>query len=112
MLKLFDFSPQKTMIAFCCLSAATISNCWAQKGQSPESAAKSVQVEMKNIMYHFTGPIVVHIARLQGALVPTKQDSIPIFDDTHSFRLAINSAEISISTAAMANVLNQYVFVA
>ena len=67
---------------------------------------------MQNIMYHFTPQIVVHIARLQGALRPTREDSIPIFDDMHSFRLAIDSAQISITTAAMANVLNQYVFAA
>lgn len=67
---------------------------------------------MKNIMYHFTPQIVVHIKRLKGALVPTQRDSIPIFDDTRSFRLSISAAEISITTTAMANVLNQYVFAA
>jgi hypothetical protein len=67
---------------------------------------------MKNIMYHFTPQIVVHIDRLKGALVPTQSDSIPVFDDTRSFKLAINSAQISISTVAMSNVLNQYVFAA
>lgn len=63
-------------------------------------------------MYHFTPQIVVHIERLNGALIPAKPDSIPIFDDPRSFKLAIRSAEISITTAAMANVLNQYVFAA
>lgn len=67
---------------------------------------------MKNIMYHFTPQIVVYIERLKGVLVPTQPDSFPIFDDMRSFKLAISSAEISITTAAMANVLNQYVFAA
>jgi hypothetical protein len=63
-------------------------------------------------MYHFTPQIVVHIDRLNGALIPTQPGSIPIFDDTRSFKLAIASAEMSITTAVMANVLNQYVFAA
>ena len=98
------------MLVLACASA-TISESAAQTPPS-DLQAKAVRVEMKNIMYHFTGPIMVHIVRLQGALVPTKQDSIPVFDDTHSFKLAIDSAEISISTTAMTNVLNQYVFAA
>src|SRR5262249_6726388 len=101
----------KVVAMLACTSAA-ISACSAQTKAPSDLQAKAVQVEMKNIMYHFTDTIVVNIARLQGALVPVKQDSIPEFDDTHSFKLAINSAEISISTAAMANVLNQYVFAA
>jgi hypothetical protein len=101
----------RVLILLACTSAA-ISACSAQTTAPSDLQAKAVQVEMKNIMYHFTDAIVVHIARLQGALVPVKQNSIPVFDDAHSFKLAINSAEISISTAAMANVLNQYVFAA
>lgn len=91
---------------------ALISSCSAQTKASSDLQTKAVQVEMKNIMYHFTPQIVVHIERLKGALIPTHPDSIPIFDDPRSFKLAISSAEISITTAAMANVLNQYVFAA
>ncbi len=69
-----------------------------------------VEVEMRNIMYHFTGQVAVHIFSLQGKLVPAKQNGIPVFDDNRSFILAIRSAEIAISTNALANVLNQHVF--
>ena len=106
-----DLQFTRLIVLLTCTSAA-VSNCFAQTGPRSDLQGKAVQVEMKNIMYHFTAPIVVHIARLQGALIPTRQDGIPVFDDTHSFKLAIESAEISITTAAMANVLNQYVFAA
>src|SRR5438046_642587 len=107
----FDFYCIRVIIMLVC-SSAVVASCFVQTGSRSDLQAKVVQVEMKNIMYHFTAPIVVHIVRLQGALIPTKQDGIPIFDDTHSFKLAIESAEISITTAAMASVLNQYVFAA
>jgi len=65
---------------------------------------------MRNILYHFTDRIAVHIIRLQGSLVPTRAQSIPVFDDKESFAVALKSAEISISTDALANVLNDHVF--
>jgi len=67
---------------------------------------------MQNVMYHFTDQIAVHIFNLQGKLVPAKPNEIPVFDDNRSFIVAISSAEISISTKSMANVLNQHVFAA
>jgi len=105
-----DLQSAKAIIVFAG-TLAIILSCSAQL-KSPDLQTKAVQVEMKNIMYHFTPQIVVHIERLKGALVPTQPDSIPIFDDTRSFKLSISAAEISISTTAMANVLNQYVFAA
>ncbi|MEY2414592.1 MAG: hypothetical protein QOD84_3198 [Acidobacteriaceae bacterium] len=78
--------------------------------QNSETASKNaVQVEMQNVMYHYTEPTAAHIVRLQGELIPTKKDGIPFFDDRMSFVLAIRTAEISINVTALANVLNQYV---
>ncbi|HJT53880.1 MAG TPA: hypothetical protein VJ848_08530 [Candidatus Angelobacter sp.] len=76
-------------------------------GSSPESHA--VQVQMRNVMYHYADNIAVHIRRLAGELVPVKGD-LPIFDDKDSFTLHVKAAEMAISPQAMANVLNQYVF--
>jgi hypothetical protein len=75
-----------------------------------EVNTRAVGVQMRNVMYHFTDQIVVHIFDLEGKLIPIKEAGIPVFDDNQSFRLAIDSAEIAISTNAMANVLNQHVF--
>ncbi len=78
--------------------------------QNSETANKSaVQVQMQNVMYHYSEPTAVHIVRLQGELVPTKKDGFPIFDDRMSFVLSIRAAEISIKVSDLANVLNQYV---
>jgi hypothetical protein len=75
----------------------------------PDSSQGAVQAEMRNVMYHFTEPIPVHIAYLQGELVPTEQGGMPVFDDANSFTISIRSARISITTESLANVLNQYV---
>ena len=77
-----------------------------EQGRKPEL----VRVEMKNVRYHFTDRILVHILQLQGELIPQGKATVPIFDDKHSFVLALSSATISISTSALANVLNDHVF--
>ena len=65
---------------------------------------------MRNVMYHFTDTIGVHILELSGKLVP--KGAIPIFDDKQSFILEIDAANISMSTDALSHVLNEYVFAA
>jgi hypothetical protein len=91
-----------------CLVAGSHSH--AQQGQPTTTTA--VQTEMRNVMYHFTNSVTVHILQLRGALVPVRQDSLPIFDDARSFNLEISSADINMTTDSLANVLNQYVFAA
>jgi hypothetical protein len=80
----------------------------AQSSEAPDTHA--VQIAMNNVMYHYTEPIAVHIVRLQGQLVPTKSGTTVNFDDKNSFILVLDSAEISISCNALAQVLNENVF--
>src|SRR5690349_387908 len=80
----------------------------AAQAQS-SSANKTVGVEMRNVMYHFTDSVAVHIRALKGQLTPIKGD-LPIFDDKQSFTLEIASAEIAMTPDNLANVLNSYVF--
>ena len=89
--------------------------CASAPGQEPakarqESADRTVQTQMNNVMYHVGDNAAVHILKLGGELVPTKPDSIPIFDDKNSFDLRVTAAEMAITPQAMANVLNQFVF--
>ncbi|HEV2183465.1 MAG TPA: hypothetical protein VGR39_07250, partial [Candidatus Acidoferrales bacterium] len=69
-----------------------------------------VKVQMRNVMYHFTDSVVVHIETLNGNVVPVGENKIPVFDDAKSFDIQISSARIAISTSSLANVLNSYVF--
>lgn len=80
------------------------------QSESKRETAHEVSAEMRNVMYHFTDSIGVHIFELSGKLVPTKE--IPVFDDKQSFVMQIDSATMSISTDALTHVLNDYVFAA
>jgi hypothetical protein len=75
---------------------------------SAQTDNKPVSVEMRNVMYHFTGNVAVHILTLHGKLVPKHE--LPVFDDKESFTLAIDAAEIAMSANDLANVMNSYVF--
>jgi hypothetical protein len=78
--------------------------------QSSEAAdTRPVEFAMKNVTYHYSERVAVHIAQLQGELVPTKTGAIVFFDDKNSFNLRLNYAEISISCNALAQVLNENV---
>lgn len=78
------------------------------QNQTPEPAR--VRAEMRNVVYHFTGAIAVHIVYLQGDLVPAGGAQYPIFDDVNSFYLDVRAGEITVSAAALTNVLNRYAF--
>jgi hypothetical protein len=79
---------------------------------SSQSSGGPIHTEMRNVYYHFTDSISVHILHLEGELVPTQKSGLPIFDDANSFRITIHSAQISVSIDSLSNVLNQYAFAA
>lgn len=64
---------------------------------------------MKNVEFHLTEGIIVHIATLNGKLVPIQGD-LPVFDDKQSFRIDVNFANITVNATALTNDLNDYVF--
>lgn len=78
--------------------------------QHHDSSSANVRVQMHNIRYHFTDAIAIQITDLDGWLVPSGGNPFPIFDDKNSFRLQIDSAQISITPQSLAQALNSYVF--
>jgi hypothetical protein len=104
----------KNLRLFCLLMICTVSppHSTPQTVPQTEPASERVSVLMHNVLYHFTDQVTAHIFRLEGAIVPTKAAAIPVFDNKQSFSVDITYAEISISTAALTNVMNQYVFAA
>jgi hypothetical protein len=67
---------------------------------------------MRNVVYHFTDDIAVHIVSVQGILVPTRPPQIVVFDDKASFLLKLDYAEIAMSCDSLAHALNERVFAA
>jgi hypothetical protein len=80
----------------------------AGQASAPESGG-TVRMAMKNVEYHLTDQIIVHIAALNGSLKP-KPGGIPVFDDKQSFSIDVDSASIKLSMTALTNDLNDYVF--
>jgi hypothetical protein len=78
-------------------------------GQTPQDGAAHVQAEMRHVDYRVDSTIVLQITYLRGELLPTT-DRPPYFDDKTSFTIGIDSAIISISPAALGQLLNRYVF--
>lgn len=80
----------------------------AQTAESKDN--RSVEFAMKNVMYHYSEAVAVHVNHLQGWLAPAKAGTIVFFDDKNSFTLVLDAAEISIACSALAHVLNENVF--
>lgn len=69
-----------------------------------------VQAAMQHVDFHVDATIVLRMSHLRGQLLPRRAGTPVIFDDKNSFILAIDSARISVSARAMADLLNRYVF--
>ena len=82
-------------------------------GQNSASAASKeggdVRTAMKNVEYHLTDRIIVHISTLNGKLTP-KPNELVVFDDKQSFAIDVDSANVILSMTALTNDLNDYVF--
>jgi hypothetical protein len=76
---------------------------------SNNSASVPVKLQIRNVDFHFTDPIVVHISALDGKLSPTGT-GMPVFDDKNSFGLDVDSADITVTMAALTSDMNDFVF--
>ncbi|MGA7402191.1 MAG: hypothetical protein WBW38_19395 [Candidatus Sulfotelmatobacter sp.] len=100
-------------ICFLLLVSITLFPAFPQraKAQSNEAANNhTVQVAMKNVTYHFTDHIAVHIVQLQGYLTPTKPEGLIVLDNSNSYSLDLASAEIVLGCNSLAQVLNENLF--
>jgi hypothetical protein len=101
-------------VALVLLVACTMGVCVtrAQEQTQSHKDTGAVQVQMHNVMYHFTDQVAVHLINVGGKLVPTSASGIPVFDDKNSFELQITAAEMTMDPQSLANVLNTHVFAA
>lgn len=82
----------------------------SERSVAEEHAGAGVHAAMKNVDFHLTDRIVIHINSLDGTLAPTKPGATPVIDDKQSFQFDVDSADLILSTAALSNDLNDYVF--
>lgn len=76
----------------------------------PTEEHAGLDTHMRNVEYHFSDRIAVHIQSLSGKLVTTAGHSIPAFDDANSFALELTSARIDVPPDSLAAALNDHVF--
>jgi hypothetical protein len=89
------------------LSASVVASSAADKAAP---AGQPVHVQMQNVALHVDDETVLDIARLRGMLISTRAGQPPVFDDKNSFIVRIDSAEIAVTTANLARLMNEYVF--
>jgi hypothetical protein len=81
----------------------------AASAANPSGGGGDVNATMKNVNYHLTDKIIVHIVSLKGKLTP-KADQIVAFDDRQSFGIDVDTASVTLNTTSLTNDLNDYVF--
>jgi len=75
---------------------------------SPRAGA--VGIQMRNVNLLLTNDIVLSVRSLRGELERTRS-SVPVtFDDSNSFVVDTDSAEIHMTSASLTALMNQYVF--
>jgi hypothetical protein len=77
---------------------------------SADEPAHVVQVQMRNVNYHFSDTLSVHINSLRGELVPAGKNEFPILDDQSSYTIRITAGEMTCPVDSLAKILNSYVF--
>jgi hypothetical protein len=86
-------------------------------GHAEETPAKTkpqesrdVQAQMKGVNFRIDPQLVLEVRHLRGALQPTQEGKPPWFDDPSSFNLKIDTAEIAMTPASLAALMNHFLF--
>jgi hypothetical protein len=91
------------------LRDAAVSLILLTAGNSSTRAA-AVGIQMRNVNLLLTNDIVLSVRSLRGELDRT-ESSVPVtFDDSNSFIVNADSAEIHMTAASLTALMNQYVF--
>jgi hypothetical protein len=78
--------------------------------QTADEHANAVQLQMRNVNYHFTDALSAYVKTLRGEIVPTGKNEFPTLDDKNSYDIRVTSAEMIIAADSLAKVLDSYVF--
>jgi hypothetical protein len=65
---------------------------------------------MRRVDYHVDRTLILQIEYLRGRLMPQRAAEPPSFDDPRSFNIEMDTASITLTTGALADLLNRYVF--
>ena len=69
-----------------------------------------VQLEMRNVRLHVDDGIVLEVSRLRGIMVSRAAGAPPVFDDSRSYILRLQTATLAMDMASLQNLMNRHVF--
>ena len=77
--------------------------------QKPTEHQDAVEIQMKNVNYRLARDIVLEVRTLRGRLERIKPDVPATFDDSASFLVDIDSAQVAISPESLTALMNSHV---
>ena len=81
-----------------------------QEPAEPRTAhAGPVDIQMKNVNFRLTKNMVLEVRTMRGQLRRTNPQIPVTFDDSSSFILVIDSAEVGVTAASLTELMNSYV---
>jgi hypothetical protein len=80
-----------------------------QDAQAPVHAG-SVEIQMKNVNLRLARDIAMEVRTLRGRLLRSKPEVPVTFDDSASFTVEIDSAEVAIPPSSLSGLINSYAF--
>jgi hypothetical protein len=82
-----------------------------QRGREsqPSEHSENVEIQMSNVNYRLARDIVLEIRALRGQLQRTKPEVPVTFDDSESFTVNVDSAQVAITPASLTALMNSYV---
>jgi len=72
-------------------------------------ATGAVEIQMKNVNFRLARDIVLEVRTLRGELERTKPDVPVTFDNSDSFMVNVDSAQVAITPASLTALMNSYV---
>jgi hypothetical protein len=102
-----QMKPNRSIGILLFFTAAVWSNGLGSVRSSPNTG--SVELQMKNVKFRVAQDIVLEVDRLRGRLRRTHPEVPVTFDDTGSFVVEIDSAQVGITAESMTALMNSYV---
>ncbi|HLK63568.1 MAG TPA: hypothetical protein VKU19_09020 [Bryobacteraceae bacterium] len=98
------------LIAFCFLGTRVAPSQDKKAAMEPAAGhAEAVEFQMRNVNFRVAREISLEVRSLRGKLERTKPEVPVTFDDSASFSVAIDTAEVAITPASLSGLMNNYV---
>jgi hypothetical protein len=79
-------------------------------GDQLSSKPLDVRLEMRNVRLHLDDGIVLNVSRLRGIMVSRSAGTPPVFDDSRSYVLRLQTGTMAMDMTSLQNLMNRYVF--